>query len=107
VKPNHGRERAQTQYDLEWDPAKARANRDKHGISFEEATTVFLDPRTLTIYDGEHSDPEDRWISLGTSAAGRVLVVCHTFRQEPGKSATIRIHSSRKATRHERSRYEA
>ena len=95
------------QYDFEWDPEKGRVNRRKHGVTFEEATTVFHDPRMLTIYDDEHSKTEDRWITLGMSAAGRVLVVCHTFREQSGKSATIRIYSSRKATKRERRRYEA
>jgi hypothetical protein len=94
------------QYNLEWDPAKAIANRTKHGVSFEEAATVFADPRMLTVYDDEHSESEDRWITLGTSAAGRVLVVCHTFREESADSATVRIYSSRRATRPERRQYE-
>jgi uncharacterized DUF497 family protein len=100
-------ENAQTQYSLDWDPNKARANLTKHGIGFEEAATVFYDPRMLTIYDDEHSKTEDRWVTLGTSAAGRVLVVRHTFREQSGKSATIRIYSSRRATKRERRRYEA
>jgi uncharacterized DUF497 family protein len=95
-----------TQYDFEWDPKKARANRAKHGVSFEEAATVFTDPRMLTIYDDEHSGSEDRWITLGVSAIGHILVVCHTFREEAEESATIRVHSSRKATRIERRQYE-
>jgi len=93
------------QYNLEWDLAKARANRTKHGVSFEEAATVFRDARMLTVYDDEHSDSEDRWITLGTSATGRLLVVCHTFREESEKSATIRIFSSRKATKQEERQY--
>ncbi len=88
-------------YNFEWDPKKARANRDKHAVAFEEAATVFLDPKSATIYDPEHSQTEERWITLGISTSGRLLVVCHTFHDEPGKTAAIRIYSARKATRHE------
>jgi uncharacterized protein len=95
-----------TQYHFEWDPKKARANRAKHGVGFEEVATVFGDPRMLTIYDDEHSESEDRWITLGASAIGHVLVVCHTFREEAEESATIRIYSGRKATRIEKRQYE-
>jgi len=59
----------------------------------------------VTIYDSGHSDSEDRWITPGISAIGRVLVVCHTFREESEKSATIRIFSSRKATKPEMRQY--
>ena len=93
------------QYSFEWDPAKARANRDKHGVSFEESATVFRDPRMLTLYDGKHSSEEDRWITMGVSSTGRLLVVYHTFREETDDSAAIRIISSRKASRTERREY--
>jgi uncharacterized DUF497 family protein len=94
------------QYNFEWDTEKARINRAKHDVSFEEAATVFCDPRMLTIYDDEHSEHEERWITVGSSAAGRVLVVCHTFREEPKESAVIRIYSARRVTRRERQQYE-
>jgi uncharacterized DUF497 family protein len=94
------------QYDFEWDTEKARVNRDKHDVGFEEAATVFGDPRAMSIYDDEHSTTEDRWITLGISAAGRLLVVCHTFKELTANYATIRIFSSRKATRPETARYE-
>lgn len=94
------------QYNFEWDAEKARINRAKHDVSFEEAATVFCDPRMLTIYDDEHSEHEERWITVGSSATGRVLVVCHTFREEPKESAVIRIYSARRVTRHERQQYE-
>ena len=94
------------QYDFEWDAEKARVNRTKHDVSFEEAATVFRDPEMLTLCDEEHSEHEERWITVGSSAAGRVLVVCHTFREEPKESAVVRIYSARRATRHERQQYE-
>ncbi|MEW6358044.1 MAG: BrnT family toxin [Planctomycetota bacterium] len=97
---------APVQYNFEWDPVKARSNRIKHGVSFEEAATVFCDSQMLVLYDDEHSDFEDRWITLGVSATGRLLAVCHTFRQQSEESATIRIFSSRKATKREGGQYE-
>ena len=93
------------QYDFEWDPAKDRSNGRKHGVSFELAATVFLDPRALTIFDDTHSETEERWITLGISSNGRLLVVHHTFRRETASRATIRIISSRKATRNETMQY--
>lgn len=89
---------------FEWDPAKARANRRKHGVSFEEATSVFVDDHALLIGDPDHSDSEDRFILLGASAEAGLLVVCHCHR-EPDD--TIRIISARRATRTERQSYRA
>ena len=90
---------------FEWNREKARANRTKHGVSFEEAATVFQDPQMVSVYNGEHSDSEDRWATPGIAAIGRVLVVCHTFREASGGSATVRVISSRKATRQEARQY--
>ena len=94
------------QYDFEWDLHKARSNRNTHGVTFEEAATVFQDPQMLTLYDGKHSALEDRWISLGISAAGRLLVINHTFPTPVSEHVPVRIISSRKATRRERRQYE-
>ncbi len=93
-------------YNFEWDPKKARSNLKKHGVAFEEATTVFQDPRALNMYDPDHSESEDRWVTLGISRSGRLLVVCHTFDEEPGGSATIRIYSARRPTSKETQSYE-
>jgi uncharacterized protein len=87
---------------FEWDERKNRANRKKHGVSFEEAQTVFLDEHALRFYDPDHSDDEDRFIMLGMSYKLRTLVVCHCFRS---KEAVIRIVSARKATRNEAAAY--
>ena len=87
---------------FEWDPRKNTANQRKHGVSFEEAATVFSDDQALLIDDPDHSDDEDRFILLGMSAALRALVVCHCYRESQD---TIRIISARKATRKERSTY--
>jgi uncharacterized DUF497 family protein len=86
---------------FEWDEAKSAANLRKHGVGFEESVTVFGDPRSLTIFDAEHSDQEDRYIDIGLSSSGRVLVVVYTERDD-----SIRIISCRRATRNERRQYE-
>jgi uncharacterized DUF497 family protein len=93
-------------YNFEWDPVKASSNRAKHGVSFDEAATVFRDARMLSIYDREHSQTEDRWVSLGLSELGRPLVVCHTFREVDVETSVIRIFSARKATKTEVRKYE-
>ncbi len=80
---------------FEWDEAKSEANRRKHGIDFEEASTVFADERALLIDDPDHSEEEDRFILLGLSAILRLLVVCHCYRTD---DSIIRIISARKAT---------
>jgi uncharacterized DUF497 family protein len=87
--------------EFEWDEAKAAANVRKHGVSFEEAITIFGDPNAITIADAEHADAEDRFVDIGLSANGRVLVVIHTER-----GRRTRIISCRKATPAERSQYE-
>jgi uncharacterized DUF497 family protein len=86
---------------LEWDDAKAQANLAKHGVSFEEAASVFGDQSALTFPDPDHSVGEKRWLTFGITQRVRLLVVVHT---ERGRS--IRIISARKATRHERGIYE-
>ena len=80
---------------FEWDPAKARENRKKHSVSFEEARTVFLDEDALLKPDDDHSDDENRFILLGLSSTLRVILVCHCYRQE---DEVICIISARKAS---------
>ena len=87
--------------EIEWDPNKADSNLEKHGVPFDEAATAFGDPLSLTIADPDHSDDEERFVLLGQSFAGRLVVVVHTFRGE-----RIRIISARIATRNERRSYE-
>ena len=87
---------------FEWDERKNRSNRQKHGISFEEAQTVFLDDAALLIDDPDHSDDEDRFVLLGLSSSLRTLVVCHCYRKG---GSIIRIITARKADRSERSLY--
>lgn len=93
------------EYHFEWDPDKAESNRRKHRIGFDQAATVFSDPRALSLYDAEHSKSEDRWISLGLSSTGALVVVCHTFEWIDPSTAQIRIFSCRKATRREKRQY--
>jgi len=92
-------------YDFEWDPDKARANCRKHGVAFEQAATVFRDPRAVSMYDDTHSGKEDRWITMGVSAGGGLLVVHHTFEEETANRVRIRIFSSRRATKKEIRQY--
>ena len=86
---------------FEWDDDKAALNLRKHRVSFDEAVSVFGDPQALTFADVEHSDAEDRSRTYGHSGKGRLLVVVHTERR-----GSVRIISSRKATRHEKDLYE-
>jgi uncharacterized DUF497 family protein len=92
-------------YNFEWDPAKDRENQHKHGVAFDEAATVFKDSKALSIFNPDHSEAEDRWITMGISEKGRLLIVTHTFREESEDVATIRIISSRKATKQETKTY--
>ena len=87
---------------FEWDPDKARINQEKHGVSFEEASSVFFDGSAVEFYDDENSDWEDRFLLLGFSTQLRLLLVCHCFRE--GESV-IRIISARKATKNEAKHY--
>lgn len=87
---------------FEWDENKNRINKNKHGISFEEAQTVFYDEQALLEYDELHSADEDRFRILGCSSKGNILLVVHCIRQE----SVIRIILSRKATANEKAGYE-
>lgn len=87
---------------FEWDEAKSRTNLKKHGVSFEEARSVFFDEYAMQFYDKGHSSEEDRFIMLGMSNLSRVLVVCHCERVG---SSVVRIISARKATKKERGFY--
>jgi len=87
--------------EFEWDDEKAISNLKKHDVSFEEGTTIFNDPLIATIHDPDHSKEEERYLSIGISVQGRLLVVVHTEREE-----IIRLISCRKATNAERKTYE-
>jgi uncharacterized DUF497 family protein len=92
-------------YHFDWDPHKAKENLRRHRVSFEQAATVFKDPLAISIFDEEHSDEEDRWLTLGRTERERLLVVVHTFEQGKGRGASIRIISARTATRREQKTY--
>ena len=92
-------------YFFEWDPKKEKLNRQRHKVSFERASSIFRDPRALTIFDGEHSRDEERYITLGIDRTGIPLAVCHTFEEETKNRYHIRIISARKAKRSEIQKY--
>jgi uncharacterized DUF497 family protein len=85
--------------DYEWDPTKARTNQRKHRIDFADAVTVFADDQALTLPDDEHLS-EERYVTIGQDALGRILVVVYTWRGN-----RIRLISARKATAHEQTAY--
>ena len=87
---------------FDWDENKNRINLEKHGITFEEASTVFFDDRAILFDDPEHSIDEDRFLLLGMSETAKVCIVCHCYRES---DTVIRIISARQATRKEEQRY--
>ena len=82
-------------YEFDWDPVKAQINFSKHGVDFEQAATVFLDPLAVTIPDEEHSGMEVRWITLGMDARGHHVLVVHTFEWSTEDRARVRLISAR------------
>jgi hypothetical protein len=90
---------------FEWDPRKAQTNRSKHGISFENAATVFADRNHMTLHDAGHSASEDRWVTLGRDRSGKLIVVVHTWDDISHGEARVRIISARPATPRERTQY--
>ena len=93
------------EYVFDWDPKKAALNLRKHGVGFERAATMFLDPRAVSIPDEEHSDKKERWATIGLDAAGSLLVVVHTFEEADKARCKIRLISARKATKKEAKQY--
>ena len=87
---------------FEWNPAKAASNLKKHGVSFEEAQSVFYDEFAVQFYDESHSSEEDRFLMLGMSVHSKLLIVCHCERED---GQVIRIISARKATKRESAFY--
>jgi uncharacterized DUF497 family protein len=85
-----------------WDSRKNEANKKKHGVSFDEAKTVFYDENAIRYFDPDHSDDEDRFLMVGLSQKLRTLIVCHSFMEE---DSVIRIISARKATKGEEDNY--
>ncbi|MCW5959905.1 MAG: BrnT family toxin [Pyrinomonadaceae bacterium] len=93
-------------YDFEWDIRKAQRNVRKHKISFERATTVFRDPNLLSVSDEEHSENEQRWLTMGLDENGILLVISHKFENLSPEVSRIRLISARKATKSEEEKYE-
>ncbi|MEC8522983.1 MAG: BrnT family toxin [Pseudomonadota bacterium] len=87
---------------FEWDPSKGLINEDKHGVTFEEAQSVFFDEYAIQFFDVENSNDEDRFLMLGLSNETRILLVCHCERED---GEVIRIISARRATRNEQKYY--
>jgi uncharacterized protein len=93
-------------YNFDWNPEKEKQNIRKHNLSFRQAASIFNDQNQLSIYDEEHSDNEDRWITIGLDSTGVLRVVVHTFEQTDEFSSEIRIISARKATSSEAKQYQ-
>lgn len=93
-------------YKFEWNPNKAKENLRKHQVSFDRAVTVFQDPYAISMFDIDHSQAEDRWVTLGLDRNGMLLVVIHTFEQVDRSQSKIRIISARRATTQERQQYQ-
>jgi uncharacterized DUF497 family protein len=91
--------------DFDWDPAKAASNSVKHGVSFEEAMTVFRDPLARSILDNDFSAGEERWVTLGETSYGNLLVVVHTWIDAELGRSTVRIISARRPTANEARQY--
>jgi uncharacterized DUF497 family protein len=94
------------EYQFEWDPAKALRNLREHGVSFQRGATVFLDPRAMSMFDEEHSEEEERWITVGLDRSGALLVVSHTYRDETSTGVKIRLISVRAANASETIQYQ-
>lgn len=92
-------------YQFDWDPVKERANMRSHRVSFRQAATVFRDPNQLSTSDEEHSDAEDRWVTIGFDSTGVLRVIIHTFEQVEENVCLIRMISARHATSAEERQY--
>ena len=91
--------------DFDWDPAKAASNAAKHGVRFQEALTVFVDPFARTILDPDHGADEERWVTMGEASTGNLLVVVHTWREMDPVRTAVRIISARRPTPREARQY--
>src|SRR5262249_4888769 len=94
-----------TRYQFDWDPAKAVVNLAKHGVAFEAAMTVFLDPSARSRLDEDNSDQEERFVTLGEARNGQLLVVVHTYVESAPHRVHIRIISARRPTGREARQY--
>lgn len=92
-------------YEFDWDADKAASNLAKHGVSFEEAMEVFHDPLAMTRFDEDHSEAEERWVTLGQGMGGALLLVVHTYTPIGANRALVRIISARRPTKREAQQY--
>lgn len=92
-------------YIFDWDPEKAKENTAKHDVSFERAAAIFHDARAISILDKEHSDKEERWITMGMDKTGSLLVAVHTFEEINTEECNVRMISARSATKKESRQY--
>ena len=95
-----------TRFEFDWDPTKAASNLAKHGVSFDEAMTVFLDPLALSRLDDAHGSAEERWVTIGLARDTNLLVVVHTHVEIDDDRVYIRIISARKPSSREKRQYE-
>jgi uncharacterized DUF497 family protein len=93
-------------FEFDWDSAKATSNLAKHGVAFDEAMTVFLDPLALSRLDDAHGAAEERWVTIGLSRDTKLMVVAHTHVEIDADRVYIRIISARKPTNREKRQYE-
>jgi hypothetical protein len=91
---------------FEWGPRKANENLRKHGIGFERAAELFLDPLARSVADEEHSDAEKRWVTMGRDGRHALLVLVHTFAEISPEEARVRLISARRPTKREAKQYE-
>lgn len=91
---------------ISWDPVKARSNRNKHRVTFEQAATALNDPLAASVRDEDHSENEERWVTLGRTAGRMLIVVVHTYHEVSVDAANVRIISARRAGTRERRQYE-
>jgi uncharacterized protein len=91
--------------EFDWDPIKAASNAAKHGVAFDEAMTVFRDPLARSILDHDPAAGEERWVTLGETATGNLLVVVHTWTDKDPDSSMVRIISARRPTASEARQY--
>ena len=91
---------------VSWDPVKAHSNRSKHRVTFEQASTALNDPLAASVRDADHSEYEERWVTLGRTAGGMLIVVVHTYHEVSVDAASVRIISARPAGKRERRQYE-
>lgn len=91
---------------VSWDPVKARSNRNKHRVTFEQAATALNDPLASSVRNEDHSENEERWVTLGRTADGMLIVVVHTYHEVGVDAANVRIISARRAGKREHRQYE-